>query len=996
MKKFVLLLFVSIAPSLFAQDVDLAITKSNSPDPVTVGDTIAYTIAITNLSASAASNVVVTDTLPSGLTVTSCVSASGAGSCSGDNAARTIAYPSLNVDEADTITIEATVNCDVPNNTVLSNSATITATENDPNAGNNTGLSTTTVINSAPVPTCPSNDIVSTDPGLCEAVISYTTSAPVDDCGTPTLDCLPASGSSLAVGDQPVTCTATDDAGQTAQCVFTITIDDTEPPTLSCPADVTHGTDAGQCTATVSYTVPSATDNCPGATVDCVPATGSIFNLGPTLVTCTATDAASNTGTCAFTVTVADTEPPTLTCPADVNQNVDPGQCTATVSYTVPSATDNCPGSTVDCVPASGSIFNLGPTLVTCTATDAASNTGTCAFTVTVTDTEPPTLSCPDDVTQGTDAGQNTAVVNYTVSTGSDNCPGTSVGCTPDTGTAFPIGTTVVTCTATDAAANTATCMFSVTVTDDEAPTIDCPSDFSQSTDAGVCETTVNYTVPTAQDNDGATVACAPNTGTLFPVGPTLVTCTATDNASNTSTCTFTVTVTDDEAPEFSCPENIVADNDSDECGAVVSFTDPTATDNCDASVTVACNPPTGSTFAVGDTVVTCSATDTAGNTSSCAFTVTVNDTQAPVITCPGNIVQETDENLCSAVVTFDPSGTDNCPNATVACDPPSGSSFDLGQTTVNCTVTDNSGNTDTCSFSVTVADSQAPTITCPFDIQQVAEPDATTAVVVYPDPVVTDNCNVAEVVCVPASGDAFPLGTTTVTCTATDDASHTSSCSFEVTVEGNFSGVQVLDPNGGEEIASGSTYTVSWGATPAISLFDLYYSLDDGTTWIRFAENVVNQGPVNTADWDVPVPKNNKRQSLLRVVGKTTNGEILNEDVSDAPFTVEVIKVLSPDGGETIVSGSIHTIDWRTNATSKPVGKVKLLASFDGGNTWQLIANVRRNRGRFNWIVPAFQKPKLECLIQVVLLSEENFKRIGTDSSDETFSILNEADLPD
>lgn len=997
MKKFALLLFVTLATPLLAQDVDLAISKSNSPDPVTVGGTITYTISITNLSASAASNAVITDNLPANLAFVSCTSASGNGTCDGTGNNRTITYATFAVDEADTITIEATVNCDVTDGTIVSNTATVTATENDPDPGNNSSTSTATVNNAAPVLACPANDTIGTAPGLCEAVISYITPTPTDDCGTPTIDCLPASGTSQPVGEQSVTCTATDDAGQISQCMFTITIDDNEPPTVSCPGPVTQPVDAGQCGAIVNYTVPTGNDNCPGTVVTCVPDTGTLFTVGTSTVTCTATDATGNTDTCTFDVTITDDEAPTIpSCPVDINANVDPGQCTATVNYATPSANDNCPGVTVDCVPASGTAFDLGLTVVTCTATDAASNTASCSFNVTVTDNVAPTVTCPGNIAQNTDAGENTAVVNYTVPTGSDNCPGVSVGCSPDTGTAFPLGQTTVTCTATDAASNTGTCNFTVTVTDNEPPSIVCPANIAQSADPGQCEAVVNYTVPTAQDNDGATVVCNPDTGSVFPVGPTLVTCTATDTSSNTTTCSFTVTVSDDEAPTFSCPENTAVDSDPDECGTVVTFDNPTATDNCDSSVTVTCDPPSGSTFVVGHTVVTCSATDTAGNTGTCAFTVTVNDTQDPVITCPGNITRGSDANLCAAVVSFDATATDNCEGVNVLCDPPSGSVFSLGQTTVNCTATDASGNTDTCSFTVTINDTQAPSITCPIDVEQVAATDATTAVVLFPDPLTTDNCTVADVTCAPPSGSAFPLGTTTVNCTASDEAGNNASCSFGVTVIGNFSGVQVLDPNGGEELASGSTYTVSWGASPAISLFDLFYSLDNGSTWVRFAEDIPNAGPVNTTEFDVPVPNNNKRQSLLRVVGKAMNGTVIDVDESDEPFTVEVIKVLSPNGGEPLVAGDIFPIEWRTNATSKPVGKVQIFASFDGGQSWQLIAKSRRNRGRFNWIVPLFQSDKHECLIRVVLLSKDTLKRIGSDNSDLNFSILREPPDPE
>jgi hypothetical protein len=97
------------------------------------------------------------------------------------------------------------------------------------------------------------------------------------------------------------------------------------------------------------------------------------------------------------------------------------------------------------------------------------------------------------------------------------------------------------------------------------------------------------------------------------------------------------------------------------------------------------------------------------GGGPTCSFTVTVNDTQPPEITCPGDITVVTDQNACPApacqVANFTATATDNCPGVTVVCNPPSGSCFPVGITTVTCTATDTAGNTATCSFSVTTFD---------------------------------------------------------------------------------------------------------------------------------------------------------------------------------------------------------------------------------------------------------------------------------------------------
>jgi hypothetical protein len=313
--------------------------------------------------------------------------------------------------------------------------------------------------------TCPANISVSNDPSQCGAVVKYP--APTGDCGP--ITCSPPSGSFFPVGTTTVTCNAT--TGQ--PCSFTVTVNDTQAPTITCPANiVTNENPAGSGSAVVSYANPTVTDNCPitcsarptapsGActpgVTSCNPPSGSTFNVGTTTVTCTTCDCAGNSASCTFTVTVNGVC--ILTCPANLSVSNEPNQCGAVVDYAAPTTGGPC--ATVTCSPASGSFFQRGTTTVTCTST-AGPN---CTFTITVNDTQAPTITCPTNVTAvappGCSATSGT-VVTYAPPTASDNCPGVMVACVPPSGSPFPAGTTSVTCTATDASGNTATCSFTV------------------------------------------------------------------------------------------------------------------------------------------------------------------------------------------------------------------------------------------------------------------------------------------------------------------------------------------------------------------------------------------------------------------------------------------------------------------------------------------------------------------------------------------------------
>ncbi len=911
MKRLLCALFLTATVSVSAQEVDLAVLKQDNPNPVDAGGTITYTIAIGNLSATSATGVVVTDSLPETLTYDGCQTASGNGVCEHANGVVTVSYTMLAGETGDVITITAIVNCDVADGSSIVNDCAISSVENDSNPSNNNSSTTTLVSNAAPVIVCPVVEPVATDPDACTAVVTYDKPSPIDECpDETTVDCVPASGVAFALGNTTVTCTASDAAGQTSQCQFVVTVNDNQAPQVICPANILVSASDGSCEATVNYTVPTATDNCdPTPVVNCDPPPG-LFTVGATTVTCVAEDNAANSASCSFTVTVADTEAPQMECPDDIVLDNDADECGAVVNYTVPAATDNCAANpVVVCVPNTGSFLPVGLTTLTCTATDSSTNSSTCTFAVTVRDAEAPVLACPENITVGTDPDSCGAVVNYTVPTATDNC--------------------------------------------DAAPVVNCDP-------------------PPGQ----------------FTVGATTVTCVAEDSATNTASCSFTVTVTDTEAPQVQCPEDIVLDNDPDACGAVVNYTVPVAVDNCTVDPVVMCAPDTGALLPPGLNTVTCTATDLAGNTSTCSFSVTINDTVSPVITCPGNITVGADTGLCSATVNYSvPTATDNCEDPVVECDPTADSVFQPGATTVTCIARDGGGNTASCTFTVTVNDTEAPVITCPTDLDQVADLDASSAVVVYPDPVVTDNCELESVECVPPSGSSFPLGATTVTCTATDAASNTSACSFHVNVIGNFASIKVLDPNGGEELPSGGTYTVKWGSPPAIAKYDVLISMNGGQTWTELASNIANTGPLMTREITVPIPPKNRHDSLLRVVGKNHLNAVVGSDVSDDPFTIEVIKVLTPNGGEELVARELRLIEWRTNQTIRRVDRVRLLASFDGGKTWQRLAEARSNRGQFNWIVPLLDKRRTECLVRVTLLDRSG-SNVGTDRSDEFFTI--------
>jgi gliding motility-associated-like protein len=592
---------------------------------------------------------------------------------------------------------------------------------------------------------------------------------------------------------QEITITATDNAGNQSSCTFNITLDDTIAPEVICPSDFDEPVDAN-----CSFIIPDYTslainsDNCDVApVVTQSPDEGTVISgVGTTqTITFTITDADGNFSNCDFTISLIDTIAPVIDCLPNDTVSFDVS-CEYTVGNYINQliANDNCD---IDLsyvqTPSEGTIINASQQVLI-TVTDDSGNQSTCTFDLIIEDTTAPEISCPADVTQGNDIGTCGAIVNYDIPTATDNCTVQSIALIEglNSGDFFNVGTTVITYVATDGFGNTDTCSFNITVNDTELPFIICPNDIIQPNFADSCGAFVNYLLPFTSDNcgiDTLELISGFASDEFFPVGTTLVEYLVTDIHGNTNTCSFNVIINDEQIPEISeCPENIVVTNDPGICGAVVTFDAPTATDNCAiTSIVQVAGIPSGELYPIGTTQNSFLISDEAGNSIFCNFSVTVEDTEAPVIICPEDLILETDSGICGAVVNFNfPAFSDNCTEATIEQTGGllSGDLFPVGTTELSFTVTDEAGNVSICTYNVIVNDTEAPIIECPEDIV------TTDPIVLYPDPLHSDNCeSEIELIEGLSSGDVFPHGFTTVTWVATDPSGNADTCSFTVLV---------------------------------------------------------------------------------------------------------------------------------------------------------------------------------------------------------------------
>lgn len=353
-----------------------------------------------------------------------------------------------------------------------------------------------------------------------------------------------------------------------------------------------------------------------------------------------------------------ETAPIIIGTPSDIPEEATSG-AGAVVTYDLPTATDNVDGTVaVACDPLPGSTFALTTTEVTCTATDTAGNSAHSHFNVTVKDTVPPVITLNGlaniDLERGTsytDEGATaTDLVDGSVAVSSSGSVDVNVA-----------GTYTITYTATDAAGNMAVEITrTVDVSDTHAPTITgVPTDITKEATSGE-GAVVSYDMPTATDLEGedVVVECDPLPGSAFGMGPTTVSCSATDSYGNTASASFVVTVEDTTRPVISGTPDDMTVTATDDEGAIVTYEDPTATDAVDEEVEVSCEPPSGSTFAIGTTEVTCSATDDAGNTEETTFSVTVEEEATPPADSDGDGIPDTTD-ICPLVANPDQEDAD-------------------------------------------------------------------------------------------------------------------------------------------------------------------------------------------------------------------------------------------------------------------------------------------------------------------------------------------------
>ncbi len=571
--------------------------------------------------------------------------------------------------------------------------------------------------------------------------------------------------SGLVAGTYCVTVTDANGCAAT-DCAQLLAEMDSYPPILNCPGNI-----VGTCGQPIQFNA-TASDDCQIAGITYSPANGSVFPLGTSTVIATATDGSGNTSTCSFTVTIIDNQPPTVNCPSNITVTPQPGQCLTAVSYVV-NGTDNCTSTaTVAVNPASGTLFNIGTTTVTATATDNAGNTATCSFTVTV-------------VGNGGGVTWSGVPANVTI-----NC-----------GTAIPAAPVIVPCTGGNGCPQVPVCYPNFTHIGDNAGSryylsnAIAPWTTALSNAQGIGGTLA--TIDNATEN--TYLRNLIGGGSLMWIGLNDVILEGTfvwangssstyrnwltgnpNNSGNQDYVAFNVNtgVWDDRAAadcyqaivEFNCA-NVTGISASNTCGAcpTVTMTETSIPGNCTGNYTIA---------------RTWTATSNAQVVGTTTQTITVVDNVPPSIVCPSTITVNAGQGVCNANVSFNVTAADACSGATVTTVPVVGSSFSVGTRPVLATATDGCGNSSTCAFNVVVVDNQAPNAQCQnLTVTLINGTASISASQINQGS--TDNCGIAGIATNPSAFTCNNVGSNSVVLTVTDINGNQSTCTAQVTVAG-------------------------------------------------------------------------------------------------------------------------------------------------------------------------------------------------------------------
>ncbi|MBL7962609.1 MAG: HYR domain-containing protein, partial [Flavobacteriales bacterium] len=745
--------------------------------------------------------------------------------------------------------------------------------------------------------------------------------------------------STFPIGLTTVTYLVTDASGNTASCSFTVTVNDTQLPVISCPANINVSNNPGICGAVVNYATPVGTDNCPGSVTSMTAglASGSTFPIGSTLVTYLVTDASGNTASCSFTVTVNDTEAPSAIC-INSNAYLDATGNVIVAASSVSASTDNCSIISQLVAPNSFNCGDIGSNNVTLTVTDAAGLTASCMSTVTVIDNIDPTVTCQNvTVNMGT-GGTASVTVGALVIGGADNCGSGSLNYTAFPTTFTTIGPHNVLITVTDGSGNEGYCTSIVTVIDLIPPVAICQPVTVYLNGAGSATISANALNGGSSDNSGVVNLLATQTSfNCTHLGNNNVFLLVTDGSGNSAFCMSVVTVVDTIAPVVTCQDIGVSLNASGLATITPAMVGAGSSDNCTIGLNYSLSQ---STFtASGTYTVTLTVTDASGNSGTCSATVTVVDDLPPVALCqPVTIYLNASGGASITPNMIDAGSFDASGPVLLSVSQSAFNCTHTGTNVVTLIVTDSGGNNTLCTAVVTVLDTITPTAVC----QNITVGLNSSGIATITGPMIgsssTDNCTGWTYALSQSSFSA--VGTYPVSLLVTDASGNTSSCTATVTVVDNLPPVALCQPTTIYLDATGSA-----GITPGMINAGSYD--EAGPVTLAASQTGFSCSHVGTNNVTLIVTDGAGNSSLciaVVTVLDTITPIAICQDITvplNASSTVTITPAMVGGGStDNCPGGLVQTLDQSTFTVSGPY-TVLFTVTDASGNSSSCVSNV-------------------------------------------------------
>jgi len=608
-----------------------------------------------------------------------------------------------------------------------------------------------------------------------------------DACGILSFSANPSSFSCSDVGAPvPVTLTITDFNSNTSTCQAMVTVEDNVDPTVITKNTTLSLSTAGTITIDPTDIDDGSFDLCGITTRTVTPSTLSCANVGANTVTLTIVDINGNSSSNTAIVTIEDITPPDVICQNVTIQLNAAGVATLSPSQVDNGSTDNCSISALALDTTTFNCSQLGSNNVQLTVTDSSGNSASCMAVITVEENIPPVANAMDIQVAINTSGSVTITGNDVDNGSSDNCSISNITVSPNTFTCADVGAAVpVVMTVTDGSGNSSNANANITVIDNVPPNAIC-RDITVNLDSNGMAT-----ISVADVDNGSSVACGAATTSIdvnsfdcSNLGPNNVVLSVTNSNNVTSTCTAIVTVEDNNPPSVVCQDITVFLDSSGMASITVNDIDNGSTDNCgiaSRSIDITdfdCND-------VGANNVELTILDINGNSSSCIAVVTVEDTEDPTAVCR-NITISLDANGAATITALDVDNgsSDFCGIASRSIDINTFDCSNLGANTVQLTVTDFSGNSDTCAAIVTVEDASPPVAVCQ-DITVALDNSGNAFITASQlDGGSSDACGISSIDISNSVFNCTNIGSNSVTLSVTDTSGNTSSCTAIVTIQ--------------------------------------------------------------------------------------------------------------------------------------------------------------------------------------------------------------------